>query len=122
MTEPEDISPQPHDIAGIFLEDVAAEPEAVRVRIMASGHMFLSMVLPRTFIEQWVDNQMLAGKVLEVLISSHPAASIVNDLMPLLDGLVTLDPAKAPKWNAMRDNIKAIADAARAQKNSPTPH
>ncbi len=123
MTYPDSDAPSPEvldpaDIAGIVLTDIPDEPEAVGVRIIASGHLFMSMVLPRTFIEQWQANNELAGRVMEVMISSHPAAHVINQLMPFLDTLTTIDPAKAMKWKALKAEIHAIADAARAQKQS----
>lgn len=66
----------------------------VQVTLSGGGHMFFRIVLAPHVVEDWVKNDELAARTLECMLGSHPAAVIVNDLIPLLPGLMHTDPEK----------------------------
>lgn len=78
------------------------DPKVVSVSIPTPNGDAFAATLPKDMVDAWIADGQLGGQVMMLVMESHPAAAIVNDLMPLLSGLTHL---KHPeKVAAFRDN------------------
>ena len=78
------------DTLTVTRSSISAEPHLTRVEVTYKGHSFFAMALDTETVSAWEKNEELGGRVMELLMGSHPAAVIVNDLWPLLPHISSL--------------------------------
>jgi hypothetical protein len=76
------------------------EPGVVMVSIPTPNGDAFAASLPKDMVDSWIEEGQLGGNIMNIVMTSHPAAAIVNDLMPLLSGLSHI--AKPEQLDAFR--------------------
>ncbi len=86
------------DTLEIIVED---DNDTSLVSLVASGHTYRQVSLPPTIVNEFVEQKRLSREVMEMLIRSHPAGPIVNDLMSVISHMTSVSDPDAV--DAFRD-------------------